>query len=227
MPLQKLQTKIGIQFQNEALLYEALTHRSYLNEKPGWKYPHNERLEFLGDAVIELAVSESLFIKFPKFPEGQMTVVRAALVNYQMLGKVAVEVGLNEGVLMSKGEAKDTGKAREVIMANAFEAFVGALYLDQGFEAAKAFIEKNVLSRVDEILREKTYKDPKSELQEIVQERLRITPSYKVLAEQGPAHQKVFTVGVFFGDKHVAESDGTSKQEAELKAAKKALELYK
>jgi len=222
--INKLEKKIGVVFQNSDLLKEALTHRSYLNENPRWNLPHNERLEFLGDAVLELATSNHLFREFPNSPEGQLTVYRAALVNYQALAEVANEIDLDEYVLTSKGERKDQPKAMEVILANAMEAVIGAIYLDQGYVAAESFIKENVLTRLPEILKNKSYKDPKSELQEIVQEKFRVTPSYQVLAESGPAHEKEFTVGVYFGkDTPEAEGKGTSKQEAEVEAAKNAL----
>lgn len=221
--LAELEKHIGIKFKNPDFLKEALTHRSYLNENTSWRLPHNERLEYLGDAVLELAVSEDLYRDFPDYPEGKLTVLRAALVNYQIMAKVASEAFLDKFILMSRGEAKDTGKAREVILANASEALIGAIYLDQGYEVTKKFIQKFVLSHLDEILRTRSYKDAKSELQEVVQERLRVTPTYRVLTEEGPAHQRIFTVGVFFGEKLIAEGSGASKQEAETEAAKNAL----
>jgi ribonuclease-3 len=214
---------IGVTFTNRAVLQEALTHRSYLNERTDWPLPHNERLEYLGDAVIELAVSEELFKKFPDSSEGQLTVLRAALVNYQMLSHVAVTIGLGDFILMSRGESKSKGKAREVILANAFEAVVGAIYLDQGFEIAFHFIHKFVFSHLDEVLKNKTYRDPKSELQEIVQEDLKITPTYRVLGETGPAHERTFRIGVYFGTSLIAEGAGSSKQEGEIVAARNAL----
>ncbi len=223
-----LEQIISIRFTNPDLLNEALTHRSYLNEQGGWPYPHNERLEYLGDAVLELVVTHALYVTYPQFPEGQLTVLRAALVNYQFLAKISLDdLRLQDFLHMSKGEAKDTGKAREVILANAFEALVGAIYLDQGYEVAKKFIERFVLPHAPEILKTKSYKDPKSTLQEFTQERLKITPRYTVLAESGPAHQRVFTVGVYVGDRLVAQGEGASKQEAEADAAKRALEHKK
>ena len=222
-PSEALKKTIGTAFRNEDLLTEALTHRSYLNEYPNWRLPHNERLEYLGDAVLELLVSEELFERFPEFPEGRLTVLRAALVNYQILALVAERLGLQQFILMSRGEKKDTGKAREVILANAMEALIGALYLDQGFEAVRPFVKKFVMSNLDEVLETKSYRDAKSELQESVQERMKVTPTYRVLDESGPAHKRVFTMGVFFGDALIAEGKGTSKQEAEIEAARNAL----
>lgn len=222
----ELEKKIGIVFHNKNFLHEALTHRSYLNEHPEWSAPHNERLEFLGDAVLELAVTEELFHKFPELPEGQLTVLRAALVNYQQLSRVAEEINLEQFILMSRGERADTSKAREVILANAFEALVGAVYLDQGFDATREFLQKFVMVHLDEIMESGSYRDAKSELQELIQDKLRVTPTYRVLEESGPAHRKVFKVGVYFGDEFVAEGTGSSKQEAELEAARNALKGF-
>jgi ribonuclease III len=221
-----LETKIGIRFNNINLLKEALTHRSYLNERSNWPVPHNERLEFLGDAVLELAVSEKLFTRFPEYPEGQLTVLRAALVNYQILGRIADEIGMAKFMLMSKGERGDNNRAKEVILANAFEALVGAIHLDHGFDTVSKFVEKFLMVHLDEILRTKSYKDPKSALQELVQERFKETPTYEVISESGPAHMRVFTIGVKYDGKIMAEGKGPSKQEAELFAAKKAMEKY-
>ncbi len=225
--MDELQDIIGIRFRNKNLLREALTHRSYLNEHPEWDLPHNERLEFLGDAVLELAVTEELYVKFPDMPEGQLTVLRAALVNYQNLSRVAGDVKLQNFIMTSRGEKADSWKAREVILANALEAVIGAIYLDQDFKAAKDFVAKFILVGLPEILETKSYKDAKSELQELVQEQERVTPTYKVLDETGPAHDRTFRVGVFFGDKLIAEGSGNSKQEAETEAAKSALLKFK
>jgi ribonuclease-3 len=221
-----LESTIGIRFNNINLLKEALTHRSYLNERPNWPVPHNERLEYLGDAVLELAVTEKLFAMFPEHPEGQLTVLRAALVNYQILGRIAAEIGMEKYMLMSKGERGDNQRAKEVILANAFEALVGAIYLDHGFDTLSRFVEKFLMVHLDEIVRTKSYKDPKSALQEMVQERFKETPTYEVVGESGPAHQRLFTIGVKFDGKVIAKGTGSSKQEAELQAAKKALEKY-
>ena len=220
---EELEKNIGITFKNKDLLTEALTHRSYLNEFPRWPLPHNERLEYLGDAVLELIVSDELFRKFPTQPEGQLTVLRAALVNYQILARVAEGIGLQKFVLMSRGEKKDTGRAREVILANAIEAVIGAIYLDQGFDVARRFALHFVMTNLDEVLKTKSYKDAKSELQEAVQEKLKLTPTYRTLGETGPAHKRIFTMGVYFGEKLIAEGSGPSKQEAELEAARSAL----
>jgi ribonuclease-3 len=218
--------KIGVTFKNKDLIIEALTHRSYLNEYPKWHLPHNERLEYLGDAVLELIVTDALFRKFPNQPEGQLTVLRAALVNYQILARVAENIDLEDFVLMSRGERKDTGRAREVILANAIEAVIGAIYLDQGFEKTRVFVEKFVLIHLDEVLKTKSYKDAKSELQEVIQEKLKVTPTYAVRGESGPAHERRFTMGVYFGGQLIAEGEGLSKQDAEIEAAKNALRKY-
>jgi ribonuclease-3 len=218
---------IGVKFQNPGLLLEALTHRSYLNEYPGGELKHNERLEFLGDAVLELLVSEELFAQFPAEPEGQLTVLRAALVNYQILARVAEKIKLQDFILMSRGERKDTGRAREVILANAIEAVIGAIYLDRGFEKIRPFVQKFVMVNLAEVLKTKSYKDAKSELQEVVQEKLRVTPTYRVMGEEGPAHKRTFIMGVYFGDKFIAKGEGPSKQDAEIEAARNALKKVK
>lgn len=222
-----LEKRIGVKFKNKNLLTEALTHRSYLNEYPKWRLPHNERLEYLGDAVLELVVSEELFKKFPTQPEGRLTVLRAALVNYQILAKVAESIALDDYILMSRGEKKDTGRAREVILANAMEALIGAIYLDQDLKKIRSFVEKFVMKNLDGVLKSGSYKDAKSELQEIVQEKLKITPTYRVLGESGPAHQRLFKMGVYFGEKLIADGEGAAKQDAELEAARSALKKLK
>lgn len=218
-----IEEKLGITFENAALLKEALTHRSYLNEHPEWPVRHNERLEYLGDAVAELVTTEFLYKKFPERPEGELTSFRAALVNYQMMARVAREILLDMFLFLSKGEAKDGGKAREVILANAFEALVGAVYLDQGYDVAREFLARVLLPHLGEVMERKLYRDPKSYLQELVQEKMKLTPTYRVIAEDGPDHQKQFRVGVFFGDTLAAEGEGASKQEAESDAARNAL----
>ena len=223
MNLSKLETFLGVKFKNKNLLKEAITHRSYLNENSKLSPVHNERLEYLGDAVLELCVTEALYKKYPDYQEGPLTSIRAALVNYQMLGKIAREIELEEHILLSRGEAKDVGKAREVILANAFEALVGALYLDQGYNVVSDFIKKFLLTHLEEIMTAGLYRDAKSLLQEIIQEKNKITPTYRVLKESGPDHFKKFLVGVFVGKELLAEGDGTSKQEAESHAAELAL----
>ena len=222
----KLENSISYEFKNKNLLKEALTHRSYLNENPKWHLPHNERLEFLGDAVLELVVTEYLFEKFPKEPEGKLTALRAALVNYLMLAKIAKEIDLEKYILLSRGEARDFGRAREVILANAMESLLGAIYIDGEYGAAGKFIKRFIIAHLDEVLAENLYRDPKSLLQEKTQASLKITPSYRLLGEQGPDHKKIFIVGVYLENKELARGEGLSKQDAEVEAAEKALENF-
>jgi ribonuclease-3 len=216
--------KLARQFMNIDLLAEALTHRSYLNEHRAVKQSHNERLEFLGDAVLELAVTHFLFNKFPDRPEGDLTNYRAALVNTVSLAETAQAIGLGELLLLSKGEARDTGRARENILANAFEAVIGALYLDQGYAAADAFIGRHLYGKIDPILAERTWQDAKSRFQEASQQQKSITPTYKTISEIGPDHAKEFTVAVLLGSQEIARGAGNSKQDAEQSAAKAAIE---
>jgi len=220
--LSALEDKIGIKFKNQDLLKQALTHRSYLNENPDFKLDHNERLEFLGDAVLQVVVTEHLFRKYPN-PEGELTNWRAALVNAKKLAEVAEQISLNDFILLSRGEAKDIGRARQYILANALEALIGAMYLDQKIESVKSFIEKNILTQLDDILAVGGYRDAKSLFQEESQERVGITPSYEVLNDWGPDHAKHFKVGVFLEEELVAEGEGASKQEAQQKAAEEGL----
>ena len=214
--------KLGLSFKNLDLLVEALTHRSYLNEHPR-SGNHNERLEFLGDAVLELAVTDFLFHRFPNKPEGDLTAYRAALVNTFSLAEEAERLGVNDMLLLSKGEKKDTGRARQIILANAFEAILGAIYLDQGFESAASFIATNLQPKIEKVLSERTWQDAKSHFQEAAQDKKGITPTYKTLAEEGPDHDKRFTVGVFLAADEIARGEGPSKQEAEQAAAQAAL----
>ncbi|TAK97124.1 ribonuclease III [Patescibacteria group bacterium] len=218
-----LAKKLGVKFKDSSLLEQAVTHRSYLNENRSYKLDHNERLEFLGDAVLELVVTEYLYANHQN-PEGELTSWRAALVNGEMLSKIAKDLGVEEFLLMSKGESKDTGRARTYLLANALEAIIGALYLDQGYEAAQKLILAKVVSHLTEVLKQKLYMDPKSYFQERAQEESRVTPSYHVLKEWGPDHDKHFVVGVYLGSELVAEGSGNSKQEAQREAAKNGLE---
>ncbi|HMB26250.1 MAG TPA: ribonuclease III [Patescibacteria group bacterium] len=219
----KLQKDIQLNFKNENLLKQAFVHRSYLNEHKKFELAHNERLEFLGDAVLELAVTEYLFLNYSN-PEGELTNWRASLVNTKNLSTVAVKYNLEKYLYLSKGEQKDTGKARQLILGNLIEALIGAIYLDQGWETAKKFVEKNILIELPEILEKKLYVDPKSNFQEAAQEKKGVTPNYKLLKESGPDHKKVFEIGVFLNKKLVAKGKGESKQEAQEKAAEKALD---
>lgn len=215
----QLETTLGFTFKNRDLLVQAFTHRSYLNENPGYRLGHNERLEFLGDAVLELVVTEELYDKFPN-PEGDLTNLRASLVNAKTLGEVALGLEFDAYLLLSRGEAKDANsKARHSILANTVESLIGALYLDQGFKVAKQFIDSYILARLPEIVASQAYRDPKSTFQEHAQRDAGTTPSYKVLAEWGPDHDKHFRVSVCLGDEEVAVGEGPSKQEAQVEAA--------
>jgi ribonuclease-3 len=216
---------LGVSFKNLDLLVEALTHRSYLNEHRT-AGNHNERLEFLGDAVLELAVTRFLFERFPTKPEGDLTAYRAALVNTVSLAETSEALGVNDMLLLSKGERKDTGRARENILANAFEAILGAIYLDQGYESAEAFVATHLYPKIDAILATRSWQDGKSHFQEVAQEKRGITPTYKTIREEGPDHDKHFTVGVFLGAEEVARGEGKSKQEAEQAAAQAALDIF-
>ena len=220
-----LEETLGVTFQNVDTLRQALVHRSYLNEHPDFPLGHNERLEFLGDAVLELVVTENLYNNYPN-PEGEMTNWRAALVNSEMLAKLCHQLDIEGFLHLSKGEAKDSNsKARKYILANAFEAIIGSIYLDAGWDGAKKFITERVLSELPEILEKQLYIDPKSRFQEAAQEHLGITPSYKVLTEPGPDHAKDFEVGVFLGKEKIASGVGTSKHEAQVAAAEAGIAL--
>lgn len=218
----QFEKNIKVKFKNKDLLQQAFVHRSYLNEHPKFKLEHNERLEFLGDAVLELIVTEHLYQNYDN-PEGELTNWRASLVNSKMLSKIARKLNMEKYLYLSKGESKDTGKARNYILANAMEAIIGAIYLDQGWEVSKTFIENNILSELSEILEKKLYIDPKSRFQEAAQEAVGITPTYKVLDETGPDHEKIFEVGLFLGKELIAKGKGSSKQEAQEKAAEQGL----
>lgn len=219
-----LEKKISVKFKNKDLLIQAFCHRSYLNENPDFYLNHNERLEFLGDAVLELVVTEYLFQKYPNKSEGELTNWRSALVNAKQLFQVAEELDLNEFLLLSRGESKELGKARKYILANVFEALIGAFYLDSGYKKCQEFIKKYLIKHLSEIIKKGLFRDAKSSFQEGAQEKVSITPTYKVLKEWGPDHAKHFIVGVFLEKELVAQGEGSSKQEAEEKAAQNALE---
>jgi ribonuclease-3 len=219
----KFEARIGHQFKDKRLLESAFTHRSYLNENRDTAREHNERLEFLGDAVLELVVTEFLFAKYPTKPEGDLTAYRAALVNTQSISDAGQKLGMNDFLLLSRGEARDTGRARQIILANAFEALIGALYLDQGYVAAGDFIGKQLFHKTDDVVARRLWQDAKSRLQETSQEKLGATPAYQLLGQSGPDHDKTFVVGAFIGNEKVAQGEGRSKQEAEQAAAEKAL----
>ncbi|MDO8505329.1 MAG: ribonuclease III [bacterium] len=221
----QLEKILGVTFTNQDLLKQALVHRSYLNENPSFHLPQNERLEFLGDAVLELAVTEYLYNHYPN-QEGELTNWRASLVNAKILSEISKDLGFEEYLFLSRGEAKDAGsKARQIILANVFESIVGAIYLDQGMPAATAFIKKEVLSKLSHIIEYGLYVDAKSRFQELVQEKLAVTPNYRVLTETGPDHSKHFKVGAYIGETFIAEGIGTSKQEAQMAAATNALQV--
>jgi ribonuclease-3 len=215
--------KLGFEFSDIDLLVTALTHRSYVNEHKKSAKVHNERLEFLGDAVLELVTTEELFKRFPEKPEGELTAIRAALVNTISISEAASELGMNEYLLLSKGEAKDTGKARDYILANTFESVTGAIHIDAGYDKAREFISKALFAKIDRIVSKKLWRDPKSLVQEKAQEHTGITPRYETLEETGPDHDKRFTIGIFFGSDLIAKGNGKSKQEGETSAAQKAL----
>ncbi len=224
--LKNLEKIINVKFNNIDLLQQALVHRSFINEHPDFRVGHNERLEFLGDAVLEIIITEYLFINFPDKPEGDLTNWRASLVNSKMLYQVAKNLNFEKYLLLSKGESRDKdSKARQYILADSVEAIIGAIYLDQGLEVAKNFIFKNVIINLDDIIKNKTYLDPKSRFQEMSQEVVGITPSYKVLKEEGPDHAKKFTIGLFLEEELVSVGEGFSKQEAQTDAAEKGLQV--
>lgn len=223
--LSDFEALIGCKFSDKNLLKQVFVHRSFLNENPSFLLDHNERLEFLGDAVLELVTTEFLYKNYPN-PEGELTNWRSALVKGETLAKVAIDLKMSNYLFLSRGESKSEGKGRQIILANAFEALIGAIYLDLGMEKAREFVSKNILVRLPEILERGLYMDSKSRLQEVVQEKEGYTPSYKVLGESGPDHDKRFTVGVFVNDRMVGEGRGASKQSAEQEAAAKGLEKY-
>jgi len=223
--VKKFSQKIGLNFKNEKLLQQVFVHRSYLNENIGFDLDHNERLEFLGDAVLELVVTEYLYQNFDN-PEGELTNLRSALVKGPTLSQVAKDIGMEDYLCLSRGEAKAEGKSRQLILANVFEALIGAVYLDQGYQASVDFIKKNLIKHLKEIIDQKLFLDPKSHLQELSQDQLGVTPIYKVVNEHGPDHAKSFTVGCFVNNRLVGEGSGSSKQAAESAAASSALEHW-
>lgn len=221
--LEDLEQTLGVTFSDKDTLRQALVHRSYLNEHPDFPLGHNERLEFLGDAVLELVVTEHLYMNYEN-PEGELTNWRAALVNADMLSDLCRLLEIEPYLHLSRGESKDSdSKARKYILANAFEAIIGAIYLDKGWDGSKTFIQERVLSELPRVLKERLYVDPKSRFQEAAQEHAGVTPSYKVLSEEGPDHAKEFEVGVYLGKELVAKGMGTSKHEAQVSAAEEAI----
>ncbi len=224
MDFQKFEQIAGVKFNDEKLLRRAFTHRSYINENRDSGLEHNERLEFLGDAVLELVITDYLFAKMKESDEGTLTSLRSALVNADTCAKVATSLGVNDFLLLSKGESKDVGRARTYILANALEAIIGAIYLDQNYDAAKDFILSHVAPLMEEILKEGNWIDAKSRFQEKAQEEIGHTPVYKTVRESGPDHDKHFTVAVSVGSDVYGEGEGKSKQDAEQAAAKAALD---
>lgn len=223
LKLKALEKILAVQFKNNTLLLTAVTHRSYLNEHRDATWEHNERLEFLGDAVLELVVTDFLFSKYPEKPEGELTAIRAALVNTNSLAVASEVMGVNQYLLMSKGEAKDEGRARQYILANVFEACIGAIYLDQGYDLAQKFIADRLFKNTEAIVEQRLWQDAKSRFQELAQEHASVTPTYETVSQEGPDHDRVFTVGVFLRQEKVAEGKGRSKQEAEQEAAQAAV----
>jgi ribonuclease III len=219
----ELEKKLDIKFNDRRLLQNAFVHRSYLNERPGFDLPSNERLEFLGDAVLQLTVSEHLYKTYPQEPEGQLTNFRASIVNAKSLSQVSGILGLGKYLLLSKGEEASGGRERPYLLANTFEALLGVIYLDQGLGVAQKFVHQHLIPLLPDIIEKKLYKDFKSNLQEVSQEKLAITPVYKLLKEAGPDHAKSFTIGAFLGDELVGQGSGSSKQSAEQAAAEEAI----
>lgn len=219
------ENKIGYRFENIQHLITALTHRSYVNEHRKSVSEHNERLEFLGDAVLELAVTDYLYSNYDE-PEGILTSWRAALVRTESIADAGDKLGYEPLLRMSKGEKKGSERARQQILANAFEAVIGAIYLERGYGDAEVFIQTHITSKLKSILEEGTWRDPKSHLQEVTQRVENTTPAYKVLSEEGPDHDKVFTLGVFVGEQKIGQGVGPSKQSAQQKAARNALAYY-
>lgn len=222
--LTDLESRIAYRFTDRHLAEVALTHRSYLNEAPTTVGEHNERLEFLGDAVLELIVTEYLFHRYPEKQEGELTNWRSAIVRGEVLAQAGTDIDLGRFLKMSRGEERSGGRERQVLTANAFEALIGAIYVDQGYEAAKSFINQYLLPRLDDIIDQNLHIDAKSHLQELTQERLGVTPNYRVVKEDGPDHDKQFTVAVFLLDKQIAIGGGPSKQRAEQATAEAALD---
>jgi ribonuclease-3 len=223
--LQFADQQLNTKFNDIDLLITAFTHRSYLNEHKKSVKEHNERLEFLGDAVLELVVTEYLYTNYQE-PEGVLTNWRSSLVRTESIGAAATKYGFEPLLRLSRGEKRGSDRARAQILANSFEAVVGAIYMDQGYDAAKKFITSSIISTFDEILETGSWLDSKSRLQELAQSQETATPIYKVMKETGPDHDKVFTVGVYVSGKLRGQGDGPSKQTAQQKAAESALHYY-
>lgn len=224
--LNDLASKLGLKFKNEANITSAFIHRSYLNESKTVKNS-NERLEFLGDSILSLLVSEYLYLQYPKFSEGELTNLRSSVVKTKTLSEISQNLDLGKYLYLSRGEEESGGRENISILANTFEAFLGAIYLDLGLPSVKKILSKFLFPLLDEILAKKKYKDAKSEYQEIIQEQTKISPIYKVITQKGPDHAKEFTVGVYVDNILQAMGSGKSKQEAEMEAAEAALEKWK
>lgn len=222
LPLEQFEERIGLRFEDRALLQQVFVHRSYLNEHRSHPTGHNERLEFLGDAVLELVVTEYLYLNYPN-PEGELTNWRSALVKGETLAKIAAGLGFADFMLLSSGEAKAAGKSKNQLLANAFEALLGAMYLEKGYAVSQEFILKHVVSHLPEILEQGLFIDPKSRLQEMTQERWGVTPTYRLVSEEGPDHAKTFTVAAEVAERQLAQGSGSSKQSAQVAAAQEAL----
>lgn len=219
----EFEKKFNLNFKNKSLLEQAFIHRSYINENKGLELEHNERLEFLGDAVLELAVTDFLFTKFPETKEGILTAYRSSLVRTESISDAARGMGMNDLLKLSKGESRDEGKARDYILANTFESFIGAIYLDQGYETAKEIIANALFENIELVIESGSWKDAKSEIQELAQEHYSETPRYETVSAIGPDHDKHFVMAIYFGNKKIAEGAGNSKQKAQQDAAENAL----
>jgi ribonuclease-3 len=222
--IEEFEQQNELEFLHRDILQQAFVHRSYVNENKKLSFGHNERLEFLGDAVLELVITSFLFEKYPEKPEGELTAVRASLVNTVSLAQASEKLGVNDYLLMSKGEAKDMGRARQYILANVFEACIGAIYLDQGYDEAVDFIGRQLFAKTDEIVKNRLWQDAKSRFQELAQEYASVTPRYETMSQEGPDHDRMFTVGVYLKNELIAQGKGAAKQEAEQQAAEHAIQ---
>jgi ribonuclease-3 len=220
----EVEEKLGITFKDPKLLKTALTHRSYLNEHRGMHLENNERLEFLGDAVLELIISSELFKKYPKKPEGELTAIRSALVRTESLAQESRLLGIGEHILMSKGEEVSGGKDKDFILANLYEAVLGAIYLDQGINVCREFVKRTVLKKLNRVIDQELFIDPKTRVQELIQAKYKVTPTYTLIKQRGPDHDRTFTVGLKVGKKLMTKGTGISKQKAEEDAARKCIE---
>lgn len=220
-----IEKKLGVIFKNKDILNTALIHRSYINENRGKNLENNERLEFLGDAVLELIISDYIYTKYPTKPEGELTAIRSAIVRTESLADESRKLDVGQYLLMSKGEEDSGGKSKEYLLANMYEALLGAIYLDNGFSECQKYVERTLLKKVDSIVSEGLFIDPKTKVQEILQSRFKITPTYEIISEEGPDHDKYFTMALKVGNKKISEGHGTSKQKAEEDAAQNAIGL--